>query len=86
MPNMIDDGFLVQAIVAQAAAKIPSNSDFLLQAACSTAIMTAANIGLSTCTVVADAYATALIQAMIQRLVNMGYTASVSGTVITVNW
>lgn len=86
MPNMLDDGFLDQAVVAHAAALLPGNSDFALQGAISNAITSAANSGLFTIGVNIAAYATALVQIMFQRLVNMGFTCSLTATVLTINW
>lgn len=86
MPNMIDDGYLSQAQLAHSAALLPGNSDFALQGAVANAIVSAANSGLFTIGVNISAYSTTLVQLMVQRLINMGYTASLSATVLTVNW
>lgn len=86
MPNMVSDGFLVQANVAHASALLPANSDYALQNAVAQAIGTASVGGAFTCTVSVAAYAAAIINQMIERLVNMGYTASLSSTTLTVNW
>lgn len=86
MPNMIEDGLINQAFVSSQFSKLPTNSDYLLQAAITAAINTACATGAVTCTVATAAYATALVQSMIQRLVNMGYGATLSGTTLTVTW
>lgn len=86
MPNMIDDGFFDQAQFMHQVSLLPGNSDFAIQNAISNAIGTAAVAGNLTCTVSVAAYTAALIQATMQRLTNMGYTFSLSGSTLTVNW
>jgi hypothetical protein len=86
MPMMTGDGLLDQAWVMRLIAQVPGNADFALQNAVDGAIGNAAVSGAYTCTVNVAAYANALVQQMIQRLVNMGYTATLSGTTLTVNW
>lgn len=86
MPNMLDDGLLPQASVSYWFSRNQNNVDFLLQSAVAYAINAACATGAFTCTVVAAAYAQVNREAMIQRLVNMGFTASISGTTITVTW
>jgi len=86
MPNILDDGLLDQAWVSRKFSDLPTNSDFLLQSAVGSAINTASATGAYTCTVATASYANALVQALMQRLVNMGYTTSLSGTTLTVNW
>lgn len=99
MPNMSGDGFLDEALYATQASSLPTNSDFNLQNAVAAAIATQACLGngaARTVTVNVATWATANvndstqrndpIQRVIQRLTNLGYTASLSGTTLTVNW
>jgi hypothetical protein len=86
MPMMESDGLLDQAWVMREISLAPGNADYGLQNVVSNAISNAAVTGAQTCTVATAAYANALVQLMIQRLVNMGYTATLSGTTLTVNW
>jgi hypothetical protein len=87
MPNILDDSFLDRAFDAHLFSTMPTNSDYLLQVAISNAICAACATGAFTCTVATASYATALVQAMIQRLVNMGYnTPTLSGTTLTITW
>lgn len=86
MPNMIDDGFLDQAQFVHQVALLPGNTDYGIQNAVSNAIGTAAVNGLFTCTVGVAAYSATLIQSIIKRLIDMGYTSTLSGTTLTVNW
>jgi len=86
MPMMESDGFIDQAFFVRLVSLSPGNADFALQNAISAAIGNAACAGLQTITVATAAYANALVQIMIERLVNMGYTATLSGTTLTVNW
>ena len=86
MPNMLDDGLLDQAYVCGQFSRLPTNADFLLQSAVGAAINTACATGALTCTVATAAYSNTLVQALMQRLTNMGYTSSLSGTTLTVNW
>lgn len=86
MPNMIDDGFLDQAVVAHSAALLPGNPDYGLQGAISNAITSAANAGLFTIGVNITAYTSTLVQSMCQRLTNMGFTFSLTSTVLTISW
>ena len=86
MPNMLADGLLKEAITLHAVSLLPNNSDFNLQAVVQQAVTTAALQGFFTCTVAMAAYATVLVQLLIKRLVDMGYTATLSGTTLTVNW
>jgi hypothetical protein len=89
MPNMVSDGFLDQAQFIHTVATTPANLDYQFQNAVANAIGTAALQGLLTTTVNVSAYtanSNALIILMIERLVNMGYTASLSSTTLTVSW
>ena len=86
MPNMVSDGFIDQAQFVHMVALIPGNADYGIQNAIANAIGNAAVNGLFTCTVSVSAYSSTLIQLMIERLVNMGYTSTLSGTTLTVNW
>ena len=86
MPMMDSDGMLDQAWVMRMVSLVPGNADFGLQNVVSTAIANAACAGAQTCTVATAAYSNTLVQAIIERLVNMGYTATLSGTTLTVNW
>ena len=86
MPMMVSDGFIDTAFFVRLVSLSPGNADFSLQSAVSNAVSAAAITGAQTCTVATAAYATALVQLMIERLVNMGYTASLSGTTLTINW
>jgi sulfite reductase beta subunit-like hemoprotein len=86
MPMMESDGLLDQAWVMREISLAPGNADYGLQNVVSNAISSAAVAGAQTCTVATAAYANALVQQIIQRLVNMGYTATLSGTTLTVNW
>jgi sulfite reductase beta subunit-like hemoprotein len=86
MPMMVSDGFMEPAFFARLVSLSPGNADFGLQSAVSAAVGAAALSGLQTCTVATAAYANVLVQAIIERLVNMGYTATLSGTTLTVNW
>ena len=83
---MSGDGLLDPAFVMRLISLVPGNLDFALQNAVSMAISSAAVGGAQTCTVATAAYTNALVQIMIERLVNMGYTATLSGTTLTVNW
>lgn len=86
MPNMLDDGLLDQAFVANLFSKQPANADFLLQSSISSAINTACAAGAFTASFNASGSPQALRELMVQRLVNMGYAASISGTTITATW
>lgn len=99
MPNMIADGFLDEAEYATAASSTPVNLDYQMQNAIANAINTQALLGAGnarTITVSVAAYTAAnpndatqkndLIVRMIERLVNMGYTATLTGTTLTINW
>ena len=86
MPMMVADGFLDQAFFVRLVSLSPGNSDYALQNAVASAIGNASVAGNQSCTVATAAYTTALVQLMIERLVNMGYTATLSGTTLTVNW
>ena len=86
MPNMLADGLIKEAITLHVVSQNYTNSDFNLQAAVQQAITAAALLGAYTCTVETAAYSTTLVQLMIKRLVDMGYTATLSGTTLTVNW
>ena len=87
MPNMLDDGFLDQAVFVRQVSLLPGNSDYALQNAVSNGIGNAAVAGQFTATINISAYATTLVQLMVERLVNMGYnTPTLTSTTITVSW
>jgi hypothetical protein len=88
-----------EALYATEASSIPVNLDKQLQNAVAGAISTQALLGAGnarTCTVSVASYTAAnandptqkndLINRVIERLINLGYTASLSGTTLTVNW
>ena len=87
MPNILDDSFLDRAFDAHIFSTLPTNPDYLLQNAISAAVGAACATGAFTCTVATASYTNALVQAMMQRLVNMGYnTPTLSGTTLTISW
>lgn len=86
MPNMVSDGFIDQAQFVHTVANTPVNSDYQLGNAVANAIGNAAVQNLFTITVNVSSYSTTLVQLMMERLTNMGYTSSLSGTTLTVNW
>ena len=87
MPNMVSDGLIDQAQLIVKISQSPTNSDYNLQGMVSNAITTAALTGASsTPAITISAYATALVQIMVQRLVNMGYAATLTSTTLTVSW
>jgi hypothetical protein len=82
----MDDGILDPAWVMRMVSLAPGNMDFALQNVASTAITNAAVTGAFTCTVAVAAYTNALVQYLIQRLQQIGYTATLSGTTLTISW
>lgn len=89
MPNMVDDGFIDQAFFVRMVASAPSNLQYQLDNAVSTAIGNAAVSGLFTITANISAYSAnnyALVQTYMTRLTNMGYTSSLNGNTLTINW
>lgn len=86
MPNMLDDGFLDQAYFVNHVATTSANADYQLQSAVSNAIATAAVGGALTVNANVAAYSNTLVQLLMKRLTDMGYTSSLSGTTLTVNW
>lgn len=99
MPNIIGDSFLDEAEFATAASSTPVNLQYQMDSAVAAAITTQSLLGAGaarTCTVAVAAYTAAnandatqkndLINRMIQRLINLGYTATLSGTTLTINW
>jgi predicted transcriptional regulator len=86
MPMMVADGMIDPAFFVRLVSLSPTSVDFTLQYAVTSAIYAAAMTGAQTCTVATASYTNALVQQIIERLVNMGYTASLSGTTLTVNW
>ncbi len=100
MPNIMNsDGFIDEAIWASTVSSMPVNKDAQFQNAISNAICSQAILGSGTarsCTVSVSSYTAAntadstqandLINRAIQRLINLGYTASLSGTTLTINW
>jgi hypothetical protein len=89
MPMMEGDGFLDTVKFVNTVANNPTVLDFALQNLVSSAIATAALLGNFTCTVNVSAYSANsydLVNRLIQRLVNLGYTASLATSTLTVNW
>ena len=96
MSTQMDDGLIDPAWVARMVSLVPGNLDYALQNAVSTAISNAAVTGAFTCTVSVSAYTASnsadssqkydLIVRLIERLQNIGYTATLSGTTLTVSW
>jgi len=86
MPNMVADGLLDEAVLIRKFSDMPTNADFNMQNTVATAIANAAATGVYTITVSVAAYSNTLVQLLIKRLIDMGYTASLSGTTLTVNW
>lgn len=90
MPMMASDGFIDQAQFMRTVANTPSNLQYQLDNAVSGAIGTAAVGGLFTIAVSVAAYSAnnyALVQILIERLINMGYTtATLATSTLTVTW
>lgn len=99
MPNMSGDGFIDPAQVPGAMSSTPVNLENQLQNSVEVAIAAQAILGAGTarsCTVNVAAYTAAnvndatqkndLINRVIQRLTNLGYTSSLAGTTLTINW
>ena len=87
MPNMIRDGFLVDANFIGVVSRKPSGLDFALQNAVQAAINTAALAGNFTATINVSSYNNALVQLLIERLINTGYVSAVfGGTNLVVTW
>ena len=86
MSTQMDDGFLEPAWVVRQCSLIPGNADFGLQNLVSSTVTNAACTGAFTCTVAIGAYVNALVLILMERLNNCGYTCSLSGTTLTVNW
>ena len=86
MPMMVADGFIDPQQFVHQVALLPGNADFGLQSVVSAAIAAAAITGVFSCGVSVSAYSATLIQLLMERLVNMGYTSTLSGTTLTVNW
>lgn len=90
MANMLDDGFIDEQIFVHAVATTPvPNLQYQLDSLVSGAISTAAVQGLLTITVNVSAYSANsydLVIRYIKRLVDMGYTASLSTSTLTVTW
>jgi hypothetical protein len=99
MPNMLDDGFLDQAQFMTSVSNQPVSLDAQLQNAVATAIGGQAILGAGTAhtiTVSVAAYTAVnagdgtirndLIQRIMQRLTNLGYTSSLTGTTLTITW
>lgn len=90
MSNIEDiQSFIDSAVFMHTVANNPNNLDFQLQNAVSQAIANAAINGLFTTTVNVAAYSAnsyALVQLLIKRLIDNGYTASLSTATLTVNW
>lgn len=89
MPNMVDDGFIDQAQFVHYVASTPSNLQYQLDNAVSSAISGASVQGLFTCTVNVAAYSANsynLVQLYMKRLTDMGYTSSLATSTLTVNW
>ena len=90
MPNIGGDGFLDETQFVSFVSNTPVNSDYQLNNAIATAISAQAVLGSGSahsCTVNVSAYPNVLVQLMIQRLVNCGYTATLSSSsILTVTW
>lgn len=99
MPNILGDSFIDEAEFATAASSTPVNLQYQLDNAVAGAISTQALLGAGTArsaTVSVAAYTAAnpndatqkndLILRVMQRLTNLGYTSSLSGTTLTINW
>ncbi len=86
MPNMIQDGLLIQAVTVHAFATLPTNSDYNLQNTVQTAVNAAAATGVFTVDIDVSASSSDLVQQMIERLINMGYGATLATTTLTVTW
>lgn len=86
MPNMVADGLLIEAIYINKVALSPASGDLALQNAVQAAINTAALAGLLTITVNVSSYSNTLVQLLMKKLVDMGYTTSLSNVTLTVNW
>src|ERR1700690_1209525 len=99
MPNMTADGFIDPAQVTTIVSNTPVNLDYQFQNAVGNAIANQSILGSGsahTCTLSVSAYTASnsidssqkndLINRMIQRLTNLGYTATLSGTTLTITW
>lgn len=87
MPNIIRDGFIVDANFIGVVSRKPTTVDFNLQNAVQAAINTAALTGALTATVDVHTYSNTLIQLLIERLINTGYVSAVfGGTNLVVTW
>lgn len=87
MPNIIRDGFLVDANFIGVVSRKPTGLDFALQNAVQAAINTAALAGNYTATINVSSYNNALVQLLIERLINTGYVSAVfGGTNLVVTW
>jgi|HubBroStandDraft_2_1064218.scaffolds.fasta_scaffold07370_6 hypothetical protein len=89
MPNMNGDGFIDETQFVTFVSNTPANADYQLNNAIANAVSAQAVLGSGSahsCTVNVAAYANTLVQLMIQRLTNCGYTSTLSGTTLTVTW
>jgi hypothetical protein len=89
MANMTGDGFIDPTQFTTIVSNTPANADYQLNNAIAGAISAQAILGSGsahTVTVNVAAYANTLVQLMIQRLINLGYTSTLSGTTLTVTW
>lgn len=86
MPNMVADGLLIEAITIHGFASQPSSGDLSLQNAVQAAINAAALTGVFTTSLSVAAYSNTYVQALIKRLIDMGYGASLATNTLTVTW
>lgn len=87
MPNILVDGFLIDANFIGVVSRKPTTVDFNLQNAVQAAINTAALAGNFTATVNVSSYNNTLVQLLIERLINTGYVSAVfGGTNLVVTW
>jgi hypothetical protein len=99
MPNISGDGFIEEGQFVSGVSSTPVSLDYQLQAAVAAAINTQAILGAGTAkstTVSVASYTAAnandatqkndLINRIMQRLTNLGYGSSLSGTTLTITW
>lgn len=90
MGNMVSDGFIDQAFFVRQVASTPiPNLSYALENAVGGAVGNAAVLGLFTTSLSVSAYSANgywLVQQMIERLINMGYTATLATSTLTINW
>lgn len=84
-----NDGFLLPVKFLNTVAANSAALDFALCNAVAQAVANAALLGNTTCTVSVASYTANnydLVNRLIQRLYDLGYTASLSTSTLTVNW